>query len=119
MQLSGFKQEIAETIDSTVDGMLVKYFLPGNNKILITVPKEKDFARMVNTYKDCEHIEVFIMKEAPPAKTSAEKQPPCRPPKRPAEAELADAYSGLSYFCEKLKETNPGSRVTLGTNKDS
>ncbi|GJT70266.1 hypothetical protein Tco_1029552, partial [Tanacetum coccineum] len=76
MQLSGFKQEIAKTIDSTVDGMLVKYFLPRNNKILITVLKEKDFARMVNIYKDCEHMEVFIMKEAPPAKTLAEKQPP-------------------------------------------
>nr|GEZ41544.1 PB1 domain-containing protein [Tanacetum cinerariifolium] len=76
MQLSGFKQEIAETIDSTVDEMLVKYFLPGNNKNLITVSKEKDFERMVNYFKDCEQMEVFIMKEALPAKTSVKKQPP-------------------------------------------
>ncbi|KAJ0439520.1 putative PB1 domain-containing protein [Helianthus annuus] len=68
MQLSGFKQEVAETIDSSVDGMLVKYFLPGNKKNLITVSKDKDFHRMVNYYKEADQFEVFILKESPPAK---------------------------------------------------
>ncbi|PWA93277.1 PB1 domain-containing protein [Artemisia annua] len=93
MQLSDFKQEIAESIDLTVDEMLVKYFLPGNNKNLITVSKEKDFERMVSYYKDCEQMEVFIMKEAPPTKTPAKKQPPRRPQKRPAETQLAEVLT--------------------------
>ncbi|KAI3764247.1 hypothetical protein L2E82_14253 [Cichorium intybus] len=88
MQFSGFKQEIAETIDSTVDGMLLKYFLPGNQKNLITVSKDKDFHRMVNYYKDSDQLEVFIMKEAPPAKTPKKKQPARRPQKRPAETDM-------------------------------
>ena len=78
MQLSGFKQEVAETIDSTVDGMLVKYFLPGNKKNLITVSKDKDFNRMVNYYKESDQLEVFIMKEAAPAKAPKKQQPACR-----------------------------------------
>ncbi|PWA71663.1 PB1 domain-containing protein [Artemisia annua] len=75
MQLSSFKQEIAETIDSTVDGMILKYFLPGNKKNLITVSKDKDFQRMVNYYKEADQLEVFIMKEAPPGKNTKKKQP--------------------------------------------
>ncbi|KAI3719643.1 hypothetical protein L6452_20545 [Arctium lappa] len=89
MQFSGFKQEIAETIDSTVDGMLVKYFLPANKKNLITVSKDKDFNRMVSYYKECDQLEVFIMKEAAPAKSPKKKQPARRPQKRPAETEVA------------------------------
>ncbi|KAI3796444.1 hypothetical protein L1987_39115 [Smallanthus sonchifolius] len=88
MQLSGFKQEVAEAIDSTVDGMLVKYFLPGNKKNLITVSKDKDFHRMVNYYKESDQLEVFIMKESSPDKTS-KKKPVRRPPKRPAETQVA------------------------------
>ncbi|CAH1440286.1 unnamed protein product [Lactuca virosa] len=83
MQLSGFKQEIAETIDSTVDGMVVKYFLPGNKKNLITVSKDKDFQRMVNYYKEADQLEVFIMKEAPMGKNVKKKQPARRPQKTP------------------------------------
>ncbi|XP_076901770.1 uncharacterized protein LOC143556301 [Bidens hawaiensis] len=78
MQLSGFKQEIAEAIDSTVDGMLIKYFLPGNNKNLITVSKDKDFSRMVNYYNEFDQFEVYVMKESSPAKT-LKKKPVRRP----------------------------------------
>nr|XP_043612102.1 uncharacterized protein LOC122583792 isoform X2 [Erigeron canadensis] len=89
MQLSGFKQEIAETIDSTVDGMIIKYFLPGNKKNLITVSKDKDFQRMVNYYKEADQLEVFIMKEAPPGKNTKKKQPARRPQKTPPKPESA------------------------------
>ncbi|XP_071705825.1 uncharacterized protein [Rutidosis leptorrhynchoides] len=88
-QLSGFKQEIAETLDSTVDGMLVKYFLPGNMKNLITVSKDKDFERMVNYYKESDQLEVFIIKEAPPVKSSMKKQAARRPQPRPVETQVA------------------------------
>lgn len=60
-QLSDFKQELAENFDSTsVDGMVIKYFLPGNKKTLIKVSKEKDFKRMVNFYGDSDQVEVFV-----------------------------------------------------------
>ncbi|GJY62063.1 hypothetical protein Tco_0462720 [Tanacetum coccineum] len=48
------------------DGMIIKYFLPGNKKNLITVSKDKEFQRMVNYYKEEDRLEVFIMKDAPP-----------------------------------------------------
>ncbi|KAD3336820.1 hypothetical protein E3N88_32339 [Mikania micrantha] len=89
MQLSGFKQEIAETIDSTVDAMIIKYFLPGNKKNLITVSKDKDFQRMVSYYKEADQLEVFIMKEAPPGKNAKKKQPARRPQKTAPNMETA------------------------------
>jgi len=61
MQLSDFKQELAETFHCSVDGMLIKYFLPGNKRTLITVSKDKDFKRMVNFFGDSDQVEVFIM----------------------------------------------------------
>lgn len=61
MQLSDFKQELAETFHCSVDGMLIKYFLPGNKKTLITISKDKDFKRMVNFFGDSDQVEVFIM----------------------------------------------------------
>ncbi|XP_071719661.1 uncharacterized protein [Rutidosis leptorrhynchoides] len=88
-QLTDFKQEIAETIDSTVDGMIIKYFLPGNKKNLITVSKDKDFQRMVNYYKEADQLEVFIMKEAPPGKNVKKKQPARRPQKTPPKPDSA------------------------------
>lgn len=60
-QLSQFKQELAEMFQYNVDSMLVKYFLPGNRKTLITISREKDLQRMVNFYEDSGQVEVFIL----------------------------------------------------------
>lgn len=60
-QLSEFKQEIAETFKYSADDMLIKYFLPGNRKTLITISKDKDLQRMVNFYGNFDQVEVFIM----------------------------------------------------------
>ncbi|KAJ0502376.1 putative transcription factor interactor and regulator CCHC(Zn) family [Helianthus annuus] len=89
MQLSGFKQEIAETIDLSVDAMIIKYFLPGNKKNLITVSKDKDFQRMVSYYKDADQLEVFIMKDSPAGKNAKKKQPARRPQKATPNVETA------------------------------
>lgn len=62
-QLSHFKQELAEMFQYSVDGMLVKYFLPGNRKTLITISRDKDLQRMVNFYEDSGQVEVFILTE--------------------------------------------------------
>lgn len=60
-QLSEFKQEIAETFKYSADDMLIKYFLPGNRKTLITISKDKDLQRMVNFYRNFDQVEVFIL----------------------------------------------------------
>lgn len=62
-QLSEFKQDLAETYRCSIDGMLIKYFLPGNKKTLITISKDKDLKRMVNFFKDSDQVEVFVMSE--------------------------------------------------------
>lgn len=62
-KLGDFKQELAETFHCSVDGMLIKYFLPGNKKTLITVSKDKDLKRMVNFFRDSDQVEVFVMAE--------------------------------------------------------
>ncbi|KAK3017233.1 hypothetical protein RJ639_007151 [Escallonia herrerae] len=61
--LSDFKKELAETFPCSVDGMVIKYFLPGNKRTLITISKDKDLKRMVNFYGDSDQVEVFVMTE--------------------------------------------------------
>ncbi|KAH7846517.1 hypothetical protein Vadar_014883 [Vaccinium darrowii] len=60
MQLSDFKQELAETFHCSVDGMLIKFFLPGNKKALITISKDKNFKCMVNLFGDSDQVELFM-----------------------------------------------------------
>ena len=62
-KLNDFKQDLAETFRYSVDGMLIKYFLPGNNKTLITISKDKDLKRMLNFFGDFDQVEVFVMTE--------------------------------------------------------
>ncbi|XP_040990219.1 uncharacterized protein LOC121237520 isoform X1 [Juglans microcarpa x Juglans regia] len=62
-QLNDFKSEIAEMFDFSVDNMIIKYFLPGNKKTLITISKDKDLQRMVNFLGDSVTVDVFIMPE--------------------------------------------------------
>ncbi|XP_022862821.1 uncharacterized protein LOC111383007 isoform X1 [Olea europaea var. sylvestris] len=59
-QLKDFKQELSENFQCNVDGMTIKYFLPGNRKTLITISKNKDLQRMLNFFKDSDQVEVFV-----------------------------------------------------------
>lgn len=61
--LNDFKSEIAEMFDFCIDTMIIKYFLPGNKKTLITISKDKDLQRMVNFLGDSVTVDVFIMSE--------------------------------------------------------
>lgn len=62
-QLNDFRSEIAEMFDFSVDTMIIKYFLPGNKKTLITISKDKDLQRMVNFLGESVTVDVFIMSE--------------------------------------------------------
>ncbi|XP_059276262.1 uncharacterized protein LOC132030584 [Lycium ferocissimum] len=59
--LADFKKEIAENFQCGVEGMTIKYFLPGNKKTLITISKDKDLKRMINFVKDSDQVEIFII----------------------------------------------------------
>lgn len=63
-QLKDFKHELAETFQCSVDGMAIKYFLPGNRKTLISISKDKDLHRMVNFFKESDQVEVFVFAAA-------------------------------------------------------
>lgn len=62
-ELNDFKSEIAEMFNFSFDTMIIKYFLPGNKKTLITISKDKDLQRMVNFLGDSVTVDVFIMSE--------------------------------------------------------
>ncbi|CAI9111734.1 OLC1v1012029C1 [Oldenlandia corymbosa var. corymbosa] len=62
-ELEDFKHELSETFQCNVDGITLKYFLPGNKKTLISISKDKDLKRMVNFFKDSDQVEVFIIAE--------------------------------------------------------
>lgn len=62
-QLNDFKSEIADMFNCSADTMIIKYFLPGNKKTLITISKDKDLQRMVNFIGDSVTVDVFIMSE--------------------------------------------------------
>ncbi|KAM6544910.1 hypothetical protein CsatB_025646 [Cannabis sativa] len=62
-QLNDFKSEIAEMFNCNADTMVIKYFLPGNKKTLITISKDKDLQRMVNFLGEAVTVDVFVMFE--------------------------------------------------------
>ncbi|XP_054806413.1 uncharacterized protein LOC129309081 isoform X2 [Prosopis cineraria] len=70
-QLSDFKSEVAETFNFNVDTMIIKYFLPGNKKTLITVSKDKDLQRMINFLGDSASVDVFIISEEAEAQNTS------------------------------------------------
>lgn len=77
-RLSDFKKELAETFHCGGEGMLIKYFLPGNKKTLITISKDKDLQRMVNFYGNADQVEVFVMAEEGGAARNVSNMPASR-----------------------------------------
>ncbi|KAG4970325.1 hypothetical protein JHK85_036746 [Glycine max] len=76
--LSDFKSEIAEMFNCNVSTMIIKYFLPGNKKTLITVSKDKDLQRMVNFLGDANTVDVFVMSEEGAARNNNSNMPGSR-----------------------------------------
>ncbi|KAL8108829.1 uncharacterized protein LOC141672190 isoform X1 [Apium graveolens] len=59
-----FKQELAEMFQYSIDDFLIKYFLPGHRKTLISISREKDLQRMVNFCEDFDQVEVFVINDS-------------------------------------------------------
>lgn len=69
--LSDFKSEVAEAFSFNVEAMVIKYFLPGNKKTLITVSKDKDLQRMINFVGDSVSVDVFVVSEEAAARNTS------------------------------------------------
>ncbi|CAM8937193.1 unnamed protein product [Rhodiola kirilowii] len=65
-KLTEFKREVAEMFGFKVTSIIIKYFLRGNKKTLISIAKEKDLKRMIKFTDDSGTVDVFILSEEPP-----------------------------------------------------
>lgn len=63
MTFNEFKIEVAEMFNCSIDNMSIKYFLPGNKKILITISNDKDLKRMVKFHGESSTADVFVIME--------------------------------------------------------
>lgn len=55
------KSEMAEMWKYDPNSMTVKYFLPNNNKTLITISGDKDIKRLIDFHEDSGTVDVFAM----------------------------------------------------------
>ncbi|KAM7260055.1 hypothetical protein ACFE04_015796 [Oxalis oulophora] len=116
--LDDFKSEVAETFTCTSDNMLIKYFLPGNKKTLITIAKDKDFKRMIHFVGDAPSADIFIMTEEAAARNVSNM--PCSRSSRTtvSEAEVPVALTDdadpdhVDYMTNEIDMEMPGEVVT-------
>ncbi|GLU05180.1 hypothetical protein SLE2022_222930 [Rubroshorea leprosula] len=149
-----YQSGVAEMFNCSEDNILLKYFLRGNKRTLITISKEKDLQRMIDFIGDSCSVDVFIMSEEVAARnmsilpimpTSRYKKNDnlcvtvkCKAQGCPwqmyasrvawrakeiarqqLQGSFKEAYAPVPFFCEKIKETNPGSISTFTTMDDS
>lgn len=55
------KLEMAEMWKYDPNSMIVKYFLPKNNKTLITISGDKDIRRLIDFHEDSGTVDVYVM----------------------------------------------------------
>uniref|UniRef100_A0ACD6AFZ9 Uncharacterized protein n=1 Tax=Avena sativa TaxID=4498 RepID=A0ACD6AFZ9_AVESA len=61
---SAFKQEISSTLNNLkVDQFSFKYFLPRNNRTLISISNDKDLHRMVEFHAESETTYIYVIKK--------------------------------------------------------
>ncbi|EHA8589357.1 putative Ubiquitin-conjugating enzyme E2 S [Cocos nucifera] len=61
MLFDEFKSELTCMFNIDISSMSIKYFLPNNKRILITVSSDKDLQRMVDFSADASTAEVYIL----------------------------------------------------------
>lgn len=61
---SEFKKEISSTLNNLkLDQFAFKYFLPKNDKTLISISNDKDLWRMVEFHAESETTDIYVMKK--------------------------------------------------------
>ncbi|GAA0171383.1 hypothetical protein LIER_25427 [Lithospermum erythrorhizon] len=63
MRYEYVKLEISEMFNLSLDTITIKYFLPRNNKTLITISNDKDLKRMIEFYSESESAEIYVITE--------------------------------------------------------
>lgn len=63
MKFNEFKEEVAEMFSIRADSISIKYFLPGNKKILITISNDKDLQRMIKFHGSYSTVDIYILIE--------------------------------------------------------
>ncbi|XP_058102740.1 uncharacterized protein LOC131246535 [Magnolia sinica] len=61
MKFDEFKSEIAEMCNCNTNTLSIKYFLPSNRRIPITLSNDKDMQRMIDFHEDSATIDVFVL----------------------------------------------------------
>ena len=61
MPLESFKDEVSKVFNVDVTDMSLKYFLPNNNRTLITISCDRDLQRMVDFTISAAHVDVFLI----------------------------------------------------------
>lgn len=63
VKFQDFKTEIAEMFNCNVNTISLKYFLPGNKKVLIMISNDKDLQRMIKFHGDSLTSDVYVITE--------------------------------------------------------
>uniref|UniRef100_A0A0A9D615 PB1 domain-containing protein n=1 Tax=Arundo donax TaxID=35708 RepID=A0A0A9D615_ARUDO len=61
MSLENFMDEVSKVFHVDVTGMSLKYFLPNNNRTLITISCDRDLQRMVDFTASAAQVDVFLI----------------------------------------------------------
>jgi zinc finger SWIM domain-containing protein 3 len=61
MPLESFKDEVSKVFHVGVTDMSLKYFLPNNNRTLITISCDRDLQRMVDFTISAAQVDVFLI----------------------------------------------------------
>jgi len=61
MSLDSFKDEVSKVFHVDVADMSFKYFLPNNNRTLITVSCDRDLQRMVDFTASAAQVDLFVI----------------------------------------------------------
>jgi zinc finger SWIM domain-containing protein 3 len=61
MPLESFKDEVSKVFHVDVTDMSLKYFLPNNNRTLITISCDRDLQRMVDFTINAAQVDVFLI----------------------------------------------------------
>ncbi|GFY94327.1 MuDR family transposase [Actinidia rufa] len=63
LKYNDFKMEVAEMFNCDLGTIIIKYFLPGNKKTLITISNDKDLKRMINFHGSSDTTDIFVWTE--------------------------------------------------------
>ncbi|KAL6642587.1 hypothetical protein ACP70R_020768 [Stipagrostis hirtigluma subsp. patula] len=110
MSLESFKDEVSKVFHVDVTDMSLKYFLPNNNRTLITISCDRDLQRMVDFTTSAAQVDVFLISRVE-NRTAFQKQ-------LYSQSSALQPMSSLSRVSKNNKKTPtaPGTAVQASAN---